>query len=501
MSETETPRRFALLGSENLWSLTMALVHSDTHKVVAMALTDRTADKAGKLSLHDDWESLLNDDAVDAVIVCGERPEVLEFARQLAARGKPLIVPVWPTFPREFVAELSLFDAEGTSKLLPCFENRQEAEPLRELIADGRLGTITSIQLDRSDADFTRFGSDHTWHSGVRFDDIDWLRLLGGDYSQVTLIRSGGDDAGTFVTQTLQLAGPGLPDAICTYRRSNSPSDLRLRIDGSEGTAELQLEGEGEQREFVVRVDGVETLRQSTTNDPAKLLADLDRSWKQEPGSAQWRDFVRVHEISEAMQRSLRRRRTIDLHFETASERSQFKTQMATVGCFVLVYTFFASVAMLFAGAVLDPRDKLQRTSEAADFILTRDEFDAASDQLTPLGEQHLEEIAKRWQSSTAAVVILESDSQSDQLGEVSSMDRNRLTVVQRHLSEKGVRRVEERTVVRRLAADRFRTLMTIGRVIAFAPLGVFLLMQLLLFVSRPPRVVGSHQSMQPLED
>lgn len=494
MTETDRPRRFALLGEENFCSLAVALLRSETHQVVALALTDRPAEKAGKFQLYDDWESLSKDESIDAVIVVDSRPEVLDFARQLAARGKPLIVPVWPSFPPEFVAELSLFDAEGASTLIPCFEARQGIEQLRELINDGRLGSVSNIHVERSDSDFTRFGSEHSWNSGVRFGDIDWMRVLGGDYSQVTLIRSGGDDANSFVTQVLQLAGPGLPDATCTYRRASSSNECRICVDGSEGTAELQLEGDDEDRQVVMRVNRVETQRQPVRTDPLKLLTDIDCSWRREPGSPQWRDFVRVHEISEAMQRSLRRRRTIDLHFETASERSQFKTQMATVGCFVLVYTFFASVVLLLAGAVLDPRDEIQRTSEAAGFVLSESVFANTGDQLTPVGELHLEAIADRWQSSSEAVVIVEATARLGPSREPSETDLQRLSLVRKRLKDTGLQRVDERTTVRSLAGGGFRLLMVAGRIIAFGPLLVFLVMQLLLFVARPPRDARSEK-------
>ncbi|MCA9077013.1 MAG: hypothetical protein KDA93_18445 [Planctomycetaceae bacterium] len=489
MTATIGPRRFALLGNENLSLLTIAIHQSDAHRIVALALTDRSAEKAGQMRLYNDWESLLEDDEVEAVIVSDERPEVLEFARQLAAHGMPLIVPMRVPISPEFVAEMSLLDAEGTSKLIPCFYDRQGIDCLCELIRDGRLGTVKSIQVDRSNAEFTGFGREYPWFSCVHFDDIDWLRVLGGDYSQVTLIRSGGDDANSFVTQTLQLAGSGLPDATCTYRRSNSPTGCRIRVDGSKGTADLQLEGDDKDGEVVLRVNGVETSRVSHRRDFSKLLTGIDRSWRREPGSAQWRDFVRVHEISEAMQRSLRRRRTIDLHFETASERSQFKTQMATVGCFVLVYTFFASVAMLFAGAVLDPRDDLQRKAESAGFVILQEEFETNADQLTTAGDRHLIDIAQRWQSASDAVVIVETKSPVEDDATASPRrDQDRLEVVRHRLAESALDRVTERTTMRPLVGSGFRVLMMVGRVFAFAPLGVFLLMQLLLFVARPPR-------------
>ncbi|MEZ6144491.1 MAG: hypothetical protein R3B91_03455 [Planctomycetaceae bacterium] len=488
MSDSKTPRHFVLLGNENVPPLMKAVLQSDDREVIGLALVDRRQEQSDTLRFYDDWESLVADTDVDAVLINEPQQEVLDFARRLAARGKPLIVPAWPSLPPEFVAELSLFDAEGVSTFVPLFELRHDVEPLRRLIAEGRLGTVNSIQLDRTDVDVDDSIGKPSWYAGVRFEDLDWLRLLGGDYSQVTVIRSGGDDRDTFVTQTLQLAGPGLPDATCTYRRSKSGKRLQIRVDGSKGTAEFHLENEGDQQEVVISVDGEEFLRRSALIDPAEACETIDRSWRQEAGGAQWRDLVRIHEINEAMKRSFRRRRTIDLHFEVASERSQFKTQMATVGCFVLVYTFFASIVMLFAGAVLDPRDDLQRTSEAAGMILRRSEFDSSTDQLTPGGEEHLKEIAKQWQSSEAGVVIVEADSKSDPSNQLTLKDDDRLSIVRQRLSELGSSRIEERTVARPLSSENLPKLMKVGRLIAFAPLGLFLVMQLLLFVSRPAR-------------
>ncbi|MGH7128639.1 MAG: 4-hydroxythreonine-4-phosphate dehydrogenase PdxA, partial [Planctomycetaceae bacterium] len=65
-----------------------------------------------------------------------------------------------------------------------------------------------------------------------------------------------------------------------------------------------------------------------------------------------WTDLTRAVEILDAARQSLRRRRTIDLHFETASERSQFKTQMTALGCGVLALTLLAVVVVLIAGAL-----------------------------------------------------------------------------------------------------------------------------------------------------
>ena len=60
-------------------------------------------------------------------------------------------------------------------------------------------------------------------------------------------------------------------------------------------------------------------------------------------------------ELVEATQQSIRRRRTVDLYFDMTSERSQFKTQMAALGCGVLMLTLFLLVVVLMLGQMLSP--------------------------------------------------------------------------------------------------------------------------------------------------
>jgi hypothetical protein len=50
----------------------------------------------------------------------------------------------------------------------------------------------------------------------------------------------------------------------------------------------------------------------------------------------------------------VRRRRTIDVYFETPSERGIFKTQMTAVGCCLLVLTPAAVVVYLAVAAAVE---------------------------------------------------------------------------------------------------------------------------------------------------
>src|SRR5262249_28757342 len=69
-----------------------------------------------------------------------------------------------------------------------------------------------------------------------------------------------------------------------------------------------------------------------------------------------WGELARAIELVDAIERSARRRRTIDVHFDTPSERGIFKTQMTAIGCSLLVLTLVAVVVYLgLAAAVVLP--------------------------------------------------------------------------------------------------------------------------------------------------
>jgi hypothetical protein len=52
-------------------------------------------------------------------------------------------------------------------------------------------------------------------------------------------------------------------------------------------------------------------------------------------------DATRAMEIAEATARSLRRGRTVDLHYEEVSEEATFKSVMTSTGCMVLLVAIF----------------------------------------------------------------------------------------------------------------------------------------------------------------
>ena len=93
-------------------------------------------------------------------------------------------------------------------------------------------------------------------------------------------------------------------------------------------------------------------------------------------------ELVDLVETFAAILESARRRRAIDLHHEPTSERTVFKSQMAAVGCLLLLLTLLGLVVLLVLGAVLDPTGTRGGRAEQVGFLLKDDAFQSGSRDL-----------------------------------------------------------------------------------------------------------------------
>src|SRR5690606_11836000 len=82
------------------------------------------------------------------------------------------------------------------------------------------------------------------------------------------------------------------------------------------------------------------------------LLDAFAETVRGKPAGPTWNEWLRACETVDAARRSWKRRRTIDLHYETTSERSQFKTQMTAIGCGVLMLTLALVPLLMLIGSV-----------------------------------------------------------------------------------------------------------------------------------------------------
>jgi hypothetical protein len=352
---------------------------------------------------------------------------------------------------------------ESPDRAHPWFADRQDpaVQSLRRLVAAGRLGECRHAAWE------TALAAQEISKSDVErrlLRDIDLLRSVFGEYDQLTAIPVAASDE-SVLTQTVTLTGRSLPTVTWTIRADDSPS-RRLIVTATNGRATLSESH-----------DGVQSLEIS----PAALSQDFPEPAATSP-PADWHDLLRAFDYVAAARRSIRRRRAIDLRAEAISEKAQFKTLMSATGCGLLVWTLLGVVFMLVGASVLDPRDSLQRHSEAAGLVLWSETFDPASGKFAAPDATFIGELASTMRQSSLPVLIEKSNPPDDRL------DASRRSTVVEALSAKGVPAAASRVELHDLRGRLFARVVTVGWVLLFLPLGLFLLVQALVVVAREPR-------------
>ena len=299
----------------------------------------------------------------DVVIAAGMDAGVHNTVRRLAAAGHSVVVLPDVRMRTAFVHELTLIRDNVAIHLVPLFPLRTHGcvRDLLNRLHGGELGRILSARLERNvPADRTGEPTPFLPTSAPEIRqwlmwDTDLLRLIGGNYDQVTLLQSPTDEA--IVRSVLvNLAGRERPDAAWVLTASTSDT-WKLMVNAENGRATLSGRGL------------YDDLRLEITLSNSAVSECTDDSWRPGPGMLQailtslaeqsdlsaWSDLLRACEVVEAADRSKHRRRTVDLLFETASERTLFKTQMSAVGCAVLTWTLLGMVAWLMMAQILQP--------------------------------------------------------------------------------------------------------------------------------------------------
>ena len=288
------------------------------------------------------WEDLLHAGAFDAILVGGSEAHVLDAIKQLAGSGQMLLFIPSTGQGSTFIYELSLIRDDNRVPIHPAVWQRCDPAlvRLRETLRSGALGSVHLLQIQREvTSDGTSSMVPQSEIDAAMLLDFDLLRWLSGDYDQVTALRTGATEQGVR-TQSVKLSGRGLPEATWDARAGKSAS-CRLTVQTEQGTAVLERE---------LTRDWVLTEPDGTRHEGNQQAAvrEFLRRLDSEPGPAmEWQELVRAFETVDATHRSVKRRRTIDLHFEPMSERAIFKTQMTAIGCSVLVATFLLVLVYL----------------------------------------------------------------------------------------------------------------------------------------------------------
>jgi len=464
----------------------------------------RLRDLFPSVEFVDHWDRLLTE-SLDGVLVCDVSPEILSAARQLAHRNVRLFILVEAASSPAKLFEFMPVWQEHPHQLIPLYLSGMEQASRLALqqFAERHLGSLWKLEFHRI---LQGTGSANPLCSLDAIDrmllqDLHWICETTGFPQHVTMQFSGASESPAEVT--ILLGGNSTPEIRWTLRSHAGPEAWTLKLIGHDGELEFASQtGRPESLPLPVSMP--------SSGQPADILDSNEHSVDEarvrdlilqiqhglsgaapaNTSSSEWLRLVQLAEIGAVAQRSRQRRRTLDVHFGEASERSQFKTQMTALGCGTLLWTMFGMISLLILGNVLDPRDREYRQSAAAGFVLHQEQFETGQSRLTTSGRDSLRQIVTGW-SETSPVLILEESPR-----EAAALNQMREQTVLQELTAGGVRNPQGRMVLRPLHGTWFETAMTLAWVLVFSPLVVVLLLQFLILLSRDPALpAGSRTS------
>lgn len=304
-----------------------------------------------------EWENWLSASEIRLIIFSGQSSAHLEALRQLAAAGKSVII--YPQLAHELslAYELSLGADQTPIDVFPV-RPRCLHSALRDLRDDFRsqtLGQGVHLQLERKIP--PRSESGHRLLSVTQLEEC-WvedaavLDFLAGPFGQLTATRAGASGSEAALQQIIVSSQEG-PQAVWSCSPGET-EEWKLTAAGETGKIELSITSSGEDWN-VTRIPpkSGSTPASDTGQWTRFLLEQIHTFFQGTPHPEGLKELIRSYELLDASRRSLKRRRTIDLYYDAPTERGNFKTQMAAIGCGVLMYTLFAMLATLGLGELL----------------------------------------------------------------------------------------------------------------------------------------------------
>ncbi len=286
-----------------------------------------------------DLDDLLARPGIDFVIVGGPIELRGEYLRRCAAEGLAIICLHPAGADSEPYYQVALSRAETGAVIIPDLPLRLHpaVSALREALAAGELGAFRGLRLEVVSEDE---GVDLARVVFPRL--IDVIRALLGE---IEALSATGDPPNDHPDLELivQLRAPEQRRAELRIR-SGHESMNRLAATGASGTWTLEFDAMLDAPAVLVRQSGSEPPITQTLEpwDPheaifSSLLAACGKLAPADPPGPSLHDATRSMELAEATARSLRKGRTVDLHYEAISEETSFKSVMTSTGCMLFI--------------------------------------------------------------------------------------------------------------------------------------------------------------------
>lgn len=352
--------KFTVVGTnaaaiELLRELADSLEHSLTACAVSGALADVVAKSQIPLRLVSIAEESLFAADVDVVVLAMDDPEeTLRLARASSQADKHVVVIPPPGCSPAFSFELHLILDESRCSVIPMTGrfglpalpvDRHElgvvASQIQQLALVLPLTWPTAHRVNRIPSD-SALPMIPCLPSTVEY-GLDVLAASGLKYAQVTALDSLAPD-GSLLSRLITL------NSQPTAERTLPPATLTIHPSSGSAFAASCL--------VLTMVDG--TVQEFPLEQSPKRLFRIVAMCKSRDLCSKLMDsFSATQELAEAVDKSLRRRRTVDVHFDTGSERGLFKSQMTAMGCGVLTFMLLGMVAYLILAQLSDLPDWL----------------------------------------------------------------------------------------------------------------------------------------------
>ncbi|MBP87959.1 MAG: hypothetical protein CMJ64_14750 [Planctomycetaceae bacterium] len=366
----------ALIGSnDDSLRLAKAIAATGEHTIRRVLDADHHRnelfDIAPGATWDDDWETLLVEGEVDAVVAASHSdvPRLEDQLRKLTQAGVPLIV-THPLHDSLFAYELEMIREDVGGTIIPYFAGIMHpawsycAEFLQVDKASA-IGPPEQVLFERHLEDRDRGAVLATLSH-----DLTTLRHLIGDITSINAV-GGATDETAYANLCVNLVG-------------NSGSTARWSVSGADGecVGNVTLIGaDGKSILTMTNGDSSAQWNQQTNSDERKenkfdlqdefacLIDQLECSVASRGTESDWEGICHDLEVVEQTERSLKRKRTIELRRDSQTEEGTFKGLMSAGSCLMLLLVLFGffvfAVVEGFRMPVID-YDALREQSQPA---------------------------------------------------------------------------------------------------------------------------------------
>ncbi len=298
------------------------------------------------------WESLLVARQLEAIVVGGDDEESFAAIRQLAQGSVPLYVRPHPAQGLSLAYELTLLAAERDVPIRPLWSQRTDSllmavKSWLETTGSELLHAELARTLNVTDTDDSRVDE---CVAIQQLDDLELLRWFGARGTRVTALLTSRPEA-KHRRLSVTLEANDTANGLWTMEsRAGAPTQARLTLQTTAGVLTLE---QSDAAEWSLSPTSTVTSLPDATGASTVWFDD----------GTTWDDAVEVFEWTDAVARSLQRRRAIELHTEPISERTIFKTQMAAMGCAVLMGTLLLSLVYLAVASIVPLPESVLRVA------------------------------------------------------------------------------------------------------------------------------------------